>query len=236
MIAPFALVVLAAPPPPVPITVEVVGPEAPATDGAYLTNVLDALAPAGLGALPGCQRASAGVVGTTGCAGSATARVCAAITVKGHGAAECAYELVSAPWPRAIVYAAAGGPAAALVWRASPPVATFLVAGRSNGGRFADMIKALVPVGIDALPACRQVAYDVDPVGNEAAVTIIGSNAERCGAELVSAPWPMPADAVELNWTTMTHETPTTTSWPTDGPVFASESGAGAPGAPGASP
>lgn len=113
MIIPIALAVLAAPAP-VPITVAVTGPE-PVSDAPYFMNVLDALAPAGLEALPACRRASAGVVATAGCA---RARACAevTVTVKGRSAAECAYELVSAPWPRAIVYAAADGPAAALVW------------------------------------------------------------------------------------------------------------------------
>jgi hypothetical protein len=121
---PIALAVLAAPAP-VPITVAVTGTE-PVGDAPYFLNVLDALAPAGLEALPACRRASAGVVVTAGCATdaveatgqSARARACAevTVTVKGRSAAECAYELVSAPWPRAIVYAAADGPAAALVW------------------------------------------------------------------------------------------------------------------------
>ena len=220
MIVPTALAVLTAP---ATITLVATGTEVPANDTPSFMNLLDALAPAGLKALPSCQRASAGVE-AMGQATQARFSAEAIVTVTGVNATECARELVSAPWPRAVVYPSIYGPAAALVWHYSPPVATFLVTPSRPTPNFGALLEALVPVGIDALPACRQVAYAVES-GAETTVTLTGPNAKWCGARLASTPLPMPADAVELIWATTTHETPTTTSSSTDGPVFAGESG-----------
>jgi hypothetical protein len=126
MITPILLVVLAAPIPPVPIELVIIGQVAPYFNLEFPpANVLQALAPAGLEALPSCQRAWAQVDSLHGCTGESTMyydlyRVCAkaSVSVGGANASACAYELVSAPWPRAIVYDADGF-AAALVWRES---------------------------------------------------------------------------------------------------------------------
>jgi hypothetical protein len=126
MVTPILLAVLAAPVPPVSISLVISGYDMPTDEHAM--HVLDALAPAGLEALPGCRFSAATADGAPRFDFVDDVPVCntmlprgpvcaeVTVTVTGYNAALCAVELVSAPWPRAFVYSSENGPSAALVW------------------------------------------------------------------------------------------------------------------------